>query len=108
LAVAVLGEFLGRIAGVFLDSKADALEDRFLARSMTLMDLQRMDTDKDGRVSESEFLAHMLVAIQKIDKEDVDEIRALFRSLDRSKTGYINKGDLVEATMPAPAPSLAS
>jgi len=94
LAVAVMGEFLGRIAGIFFETKADAFEDRFLGRSMTLVDLHRMDTDHDGKVSEGEFLSHMLVALQKVDKEDIDELKALFRSFDISKTGFINKADI--------------
>jgi Ca2+-binding EF-hand superfamily protein len=90
----VLGELLGRIAAAFIDRKAQKLEDRFLARSMTLSDLEVMDTNKDGEVSEAEFLTYMLVALQKVEQEDIDQIKSLFQKLDKSQTGAINKQDL--------------
>jgi voltage-gated potassium channel len=96
LAVAVFGEFVGRIAVAYIDRKQDEVESRFMERCMTLCDLDVIDTNKDGRVSENEFLSHMLVALQKVDKEEIDEIMTLFRKLDKSNTGTIDKGDLIE------------
>lgn len=96
LAVAVLGEFLGRVAAIFIRRRNDEVEDQFLARTMTLADLEKMDTNHDEKVSPGEFLRYMLVALQKVDKDDIDEIMKLFNKLDKSKTGFINKEDLVE------------
>ena len=96
LAVAVLGEFVGRIAAAYMSKQQDQVESQFMARSMTLSDLEVIDTDKDGRVSENEFLIYMLVALQKVEKEEIDEIMTLFRKLDKSNTGTIDKGDLIE------------
>lgn len=95
LAVAVLGELLGRIAGVYIDRRNDAMEARFLQRAMTLADLRRMDTDNDDRVSPHEFLCYMLVALQKVEKEEIDEVMALFKKLDKSNDGFISKEDLM-------------
>lgn len=39
---------------------------------MTLGDLDRMDVDGSGDVSPDEFLRYMLVALQKVEKEDID------------------------------------
>ncbi len=96
LAVAVLGEFLGRVAGAYIDRKNDEVEDQFLNRAMTLGDLQKMDTSQDGKVDPGEFLSYMLVAMQKVEKEEIDEIMDLFRKLDKSNTGTIDKEDLVD------------
>jgi hypothetical protein len=96
LAVAVLGEFVGRIAAAYMDRKQDHIESQFMARSMTLSDLDVIDTNNDGGVSKNEFLSFMLVALQKVEKEEIDEIMTLFRKLDKSNTGTIDKGDLIE------------
>jgi Ca2+-binding EF-hand superfamily protein len=36
----------------------------------------------------------MLVALQKVEKEDIDEIMAIFRKFDKDNSGYIEKEDL--------------
>jgi hypothetical protein len=95
LSVAVLGEFLGRVAGAYIERKNDEVEDRFLNRAMTLGDLVKMDTNLDGKVDPGEFLSYMLVAMQKVEKEEIDEIMELFNKLDRSNTGVIDREDLV-------------
>jgi hypothetical protein len=95
LAVAVLGEFLGRVAGASIDRRNNEAEARFMNRSMTLGDLRRMDMDEDGKVSPVEFLRYMLVTLQKVEKEEVDEIMALFKKLDKSNTGTIDQQDLM-------------
>jgi len=41
-----------------------------------------------------EFLAYMLVALQKVDQEDVDEISELFHKLDVTKNNCLSKDDL--------------
>jgi Ca2+-binding EF-hand superfamily protein len=94
LAVAVTGGLLGRIATAFIDRYNDTVEDKFLQRAMTLADLGAMDNDCDSRVSPEEFLTYMLVALQKVEKEDIDEIMAIFRKFDKDNSGYIEKEDL--------------
>jgi hypothetical protein len=95
LAVAVLGEFLGRIAGTYIDRNNRKTERQFLNRTMTLNDLQMMDTDADGMVQKHEFLAFMLVALQKVEKSDIDCLLELFNHLDVSKTGAVTKDDVL-------------
>lgn len=94
-AVAVLGEVLARIASAYMDRKQRKTEQRFLSRSLTLCDLQTMDTNRDGNVNRAEFVTFMLVALQKVSKEDMDGISTLFHRLDRTHTGYLSKHDLV-------------
>lgn len=96
LAVAVLCEFLGRVAGSIIERRNDEIEDRFLQRTMTIADLHTMDEDKDQKVSKHEFLSYMLVSMQKVEQDDIDEIMDLFKRLDVSKTGWIEKEDLLD------------
>ena len=64
--------FLGHIADSVIERNNDRVEDQFLSRAMTLGDLDRMDVDGSGDVSPDEFLRYMLVALQKVEKEDID------------------------------------
>lgn len=104
LAVSVAGGFLGAIASSYVDQRNDALEEKFMKRAMTLSDLRKMDTDSDGMVSEAEFLSYMLVTLQKVDPEDVDELRTLFRTLDKTRTGFINEEDIAPGFQQAATP----
>jgi hypothetical protein len=96
LAVAVFGEVLGRIAGVYIQRKVRRAEVKFLHRSVTRCDLSRMDANHDGMVNMEEFLTFMLVALQKVDRESIDDLKSIFRSLDTNSNGMLDKGDLVE------------
>jgi potassium channel subfamily K len=96
LAVAVFGEVLGRIAGVYIQRKVRRAEIKFLHRSVTRCDISRMDTNHDGEVDMLEFLTFMLVALQKVDKASIDDLKTIFRSLDMNGNGVLDKDDLVE------------
>jgi potassium channel subfamily K len=95
-AVAVFGEVLGRIAGVYIQRKVRRAEVKFLHRSVTRCDLSRMDANHDGMVDMEEFLTFMLVALQKVDRESIDDLKTIFRSLDTNGNGMLDKDDLVE------------
>ena len=94
LCVCVLCEFLGRVASVYMSRHTRKCERDFLNRAMTMADLDAMDTDRDGRVQPGEFLSFMLVALQKVDKADIDEIMELFHELDVTRTGAVNPTDI--------------
>jgi Ion channel len=94
-AVAVFGQLLGRIASIYMDRKRRSVEKEFLSQALTLCDLSTMDTDKNGLVDRAEFLSYMLVALQKVSKDDVSDIMDLFSQLDVDGTNYLNKDDLL-------------
>jgi Ion channel len=94
VAVAVMGKLLGRIASAYMDRKVKRQEKEFLSRSLALCDLQVMDTDVNGKVDLAEFLTYMLVALQKVSKDDIREIRNVFDRLDIDKSGVLTIADL--------------
>uniref|UniRef100_A0A7S4JFB5 EF-hand domain-containing protein n=1 Tax=Odontella aurita TaxID=265563 RepID=A0A7S4JFB5_9STRA len=98
LSVSVLASILGRIAGFYMDRQAAKHEKDFLERELTLADLSEMDTDGDGEVCRGEFLSFMLVAMQKVDKETVDQLTELFNRLDADGSGSLQKNDLMLLT----------
>ena len=93
-SVAVIGQILGMIAGSRLKREARTAEKKFLRREMAYSDLEAMDDDGDGKVGESEFLAFMLVAMSRVEKKTINEIRSLFRKLDADGSGTLDKEDL--------------
>ena len=97
-SVAVFGQILSKIAGVYMTRKARKADEKFLKRSLALRDLKAMDVDGDNKVSYGEFLSFLLVAMDKVGKEEIEEIRLLFKSLDVDNSGYLEKSDLVKLT----------
>lgn len=95
LAVAIFGEILYRIASAYIIRKARKLEEDFLNRELTMRDLRMMDENFDDKVELWEFLSFMLVAMQKVDKQSIDELKSLFHSLDVTGSGCLDKGDLL-------------
>jgi hypothetical protein len=97
LAVAVFGEVLARIASAYMSRANEKSKQRLLCRSLTLCDLKTMDVNHDDRVDRAEFLTYMLVSLQKVTKEEMDELSTLFRRLDKnSGDGFLTKQDLVK------------
>jgi potassium channel subfamily K, other eukaryote len=94
-AVAVVGDLLGRIVTIYMDRKRRSAEKLYLQRSLSLVDLDVMDVDHSGRVDKFEFLSYMLCALQKVSKDDVNEIIDLFHKLDLDKNNYLTKSDLI-------------
>lgn len=96
LSVAVFGEVLGRIASIYIRRKARDAEHKFLHKSITQCDLRRMDTNHDGQVDMGDFISFMLVALQKVDKESMDDLKTIFKCLDKNGNGTLEKEDLVD------------
>lgn len=102
ISVAVFGEVLGKICSVYIDNKFRKHEQMFLKRAVTLCDLDRMDANDDGDVDLGEFLSFMLVALGKVDHDSIDELKAVFDSLDKDGNGILCKEDLVEIADESP------
>lgn len=107
LAVAVFGEILGRIATVYIQRKQQVAQQKFLHRSLTLCDIRNMDSDDDGRVDMADFLSFMLIALQKVDRKTIEELKTIFRSLDSNGNGLLEEEDLDELAQENYLPTLA-
>lgn len=92
--VAVLGELLARIAAEYMNRKRHGVEQEYLHRALTALDLEILDMNQDGSVDQLEFLTFMLVALQKVDVDDIEEILDAFDRLDRTKRGRLPVSDM--------------
>ena len=97
LSVGAMGHFLSSVASVIMDSRRSSFQRQMERQELSMQDLEIMDQDGDGTVTRAEYLEFMLVAMNKVDKDFIDEIRASFARLDVDRTGVLSKQDLVQA-----------
>jgi potassium channel subfamily K, other eukaryote len=95
LAVGTMGHWLAIVAKYIVDQRQQAFRQTLQAEGISLADLQAMDTDDDGNVSRAEFLEFMLLAMNKVDKSLLEELRAHFDRLDSDRSGALSKDDLI-------------
>jgi hypothetical protein len=95
LAVGVMGHWLGVAAKAIIDRRQQEFRKRFKSRDLTLNDLLVMDDNGDGKVTLAEYLAFMLVAMNKVDQELMNDLTAQFNRLDVDGTGCLEKEDLI-------------
>jgi len=56
--------------------------------------LKMIDTDGDGVVSRSEFVAYMIIKLNKIDKECIQQVESMFDELDIDNSGTLDRADI--------------
>lgn len=95
LVVATMGHFLSTVASIIMESRRSSFQKEMEQKELSMQDLEIMDEDDDGQVTYTEFMEFMLVAMNKCDKEFLDEIRMTFARLDRDGTGILDKEDMV-------------
>ena len=96
LAVASMGHWLGLIASWIIEGRSARHRKKMYGRELTQRDLDIMDVDGDGQVTRAEFLEFMLIAMNRIDKDLMNELRDHFDRLDVDGTGTLSREDLVE------------
>eukprot|EP00977_Amphora_coffeiformis_P029082 scaffold38594_cov191-Amphora_coffeaeformis.AAC.1 len=97
LTVGAMGHFLSSVAAVIMNSRRSSFQKQMDSRELTVQDLEVMDEDGDGQVTRAEYLEFMLLAMGKVDKEFIEEIRTTFRRLDADGTGSLDKRDMIAA-----------
>ena len=101
LAVSGCAVSLGKLGALGMEIERERDVDAFVARGVSEAMLAEMDTDRDGRVDRGEFLKVVLVAMGKVDREDVDKALEMFDALDGGRTGVLElgqqRGKLVES-----------
>ena len=95
LVVAAMGHWLSQVAGYIIDRRQSQFRQQMAHKELTLEDLDVMDEDGDGQVTQVEFLEFMLVAMNKVDQETLQNLRVYFRRLDADGTGTLSKEDLI-------------
>jgi potassium channel subfamily K len=95
LMVGVMGHWLGVAAKAIIDRRQQEFCRRFETRELTLNDLLVMDDNGDGKVTLAEYLAFMLVAMNKVDQELITDLTAQFNRLDVDGTGCLEREDLI-------------
>jgi len=81
---------LGKLGAISMEIERDRDVDAFVARGVSQSMLAEMDTDGNGIVDRGEFLKFTLVAMGKVDAEDVQKALDMFDQLDTQRTGVIN------------------
>ena len=89
-----MGRWLSVVAGRIIEEKQFKFRQQMATKDLTIRDLEVMDEDGDGVVTQIEFLEFMLVAMNKVDKETLVELREHFEHLDADGTGTLTKEDL--------------
>jgi potassium channel subfamily K, other eukaryote len=95
LAVGAMGKFCSIVAAVIMNAKQESFRREMQRKELTCDDLEIMDADGNGIVTRAEFIEFMLVAMNKVDKSLMDELRAHFNRLDADGTGSLSKEDLI-------------
>jgi len=96
MAVAAMGHWLSVVAGYIIESQQSKFRRQRFAQELTLDDLDVMDEDGDGLVTQIEFLEFMLIAMDKCDADTIASLKEYFARLDRDGSGTLSKDDLVE------------
>jgi len=65
-------------------------------QGVTVQMIRSIDFDNSGTVARHEFLAYILVHMGKVKPIEVNSVNQLFNTLDRNKSGTLDKGDIKE------------
>lgn len=82
------------IMSKLIEQRREEYYKKLWSRDLTIEDLDALDTDGDGEVSELEYMRFMLVAMKKVDAKLFDDIHEQFKKIDVVGDGKITKNDL--------------
>jgi len=89
MSVGVIGAALGKIANIYVEKEIKKANKRLLGRELTMEDLDNMNTDDDGEVSELEFIEFMLKTMKKVDQTLLDDLHKVSRERSEEKRDII-------------------
>ena len=97
LAVGAMGHWLSSVASCIIHRRQVAFKKQLDTHEFSLDDLEIMDEDGDGEVTRAEFLEFMLLAMNKVDRDLIDDLRARFARMDETGRGVLSKDTLIDA-----------
>jgi potassium channel subfamily K, other eukaryote len=96
IAVAVMGHWISSVATYIMEQRQlDQFQRQLLERDLCLSDLDHMDENGDGQVTELEFMRFMLMAMNKVDASTWDSLQEYFERLDVDRTGTLSRNDII-------------
>jgi potassium channel subfamily K len=96
LTVVAMGHWLATIVSSIIDSRKSGFRKQLEVQQLSLELLEAMDEDGDGKVTPNDFLEFMLIAMNKVDRELILELRAHFSHLDSEDKGFLSKDQLID------------
>jgi len=94
VCVAAMGYILGNFASFMVEQRREGYDKKLWSCDLKIEDIEALDTDHDGAVSELEYIRFMLIAMKKVDAQLLDDLHAQFCHLDTTGDGKITKRDL--------------
>lgn len=94
VAVGTVSSALGKIANTFVEREIEKSNAKLLQREVTIEDLDAMNDDGDDEVSPLQFIEHMLIVMQKVDRGFLDKLHDQFKKLDADGSGGLQQDDL--------------
>lgn len=94
LAVAAAGDVLGNVATSIQERRQEMFYESLMQEELDMARLQEMDTAKDGKVSQLEYIEYMLKEMGLVSEEELAELHTQFAKLDKDGSGSLDKDDL--------------
>ena len=94
LSVGVISQALAGIVNIFIEEEINRANAKLMGRELTIEDLDKMNTDDDGEVSQLEFVEFMLKTMKKVDQALLDDLHTQFKKMDADNSGSLQKEDL--------------
>ena len=73
---------LSRLGSMFMELEMERAVDAFVARGVSQAMLYEMDENHTGTIDRGEFLKYILLAMGKVEPEDVEKALRMFDQLD--------------------------
>jgi len=97
-AVGAFAVSLSKLGSIIVDVEAQRNVDSFVARGVSLGMLedikQNCNREGDMPIDRIEFLQYMLVAMGKVQQEDIDKVLNMFDVLDEDGSGQLDAADI--------------
>ena len=85
---------LSKFGSIIMEIEAELHADAFVARGVSEGMIRDMDADASGAIDRCEFVTYMLVAMGKLEQDDVDRVQGMFDKLDADGSGTLDVEDI--------------